>query len=64
VKHRSSVRDKELRYRSDTERAWMAGGRSDAEQRLGHVVCGHYLGSREGRPNVCWRSRGHSGRHL
>ena len=59
-----SLTDKGLRYRSDTEVAQIAAERSAVEHRLGHVICGHYLGNRDGQPNVCWLSRGHSGRHL
>jgi hypothetical protein len=34
------------------------------ETQLDHVICGRYLGTRDGRPNVCWKSRGHAGSHL
>ncbi len=41
----------------DTERA-----RTEAE--LGHAICGHYLGTRNGHPDVCWKTRRHAGTHL
>jgi hypothetical protein len=64
VKVRRSIPHNELRYLSDPEVALIAAERSDAEQHLGHVICGRYLGSRDGRPNLCWKSRGHTGSHL
>jgi hypothetical protein len=38
--------------------------RARVESELGRVVCGRYLGGRDGRPNVCWQSPAHAGRHV
>jgi hypothetical protein len=38
--------------------------RTKVETELEHVICGRYLGTRNGRPDVCWKSRHHAGTHL
>ena len=38
--------------------------RQRVERKLGLSICGRYLGGPDEHPNVCWRSRGHSGAHL
>ena len=61
---RSTAAENQLRYLSDEVVAGILAERANVEQRLDHRICGHYLGNRAGRPNVCWEPRGHPGTHL
>jgi len=38
--------------------------RIQVESELGHGICGRYLGTRNGHPDVCWKTRQHAGTHL
>ena len=53
-----------LRYLDEPRIIAVRAERARVEGELGHVVCGRYLGDREGHPNVCWKSRAHAGSHL
>lgn len=64
VRTRTVQRDDELRYLPEVVVAGVVAERADVEKRLGHTVCGRYLGGPEDRPNVCWKSPGHGDGHL
>jgi hypothetical protein len=53
-----------LKYLSEPVLLAIRAERTRVENQLDHVICGRYLGTRDGRPNVCWKSRGHAGSHL
>jgi hypothetical protein len=53
-----------LRHLPEPVVATIHAERARVESDLGHVICGRYLGNRDGHPNVCWQSRGHAGSHL
>jgi len=53
-----------LAYLAAPLRAAVDVERSRVEHELGHGICGRYLGTRDGHPNLCWKSRGHRGSHL
>jgi hypothetical protein len=44
--------------------AAIAAERTRAESKLGHSICGRYLGGLDEHPNVCWRFPAHGGSHL
>jgi len=53
-----------LKYQDERLVAAVRDERARVESDLGHLICGRYLGDRAGHPNVCWRSRAHTGGHL
>jgi hypothetical protein len=53
-----------LKYLAEPVIAAIGAERAQVEGELGHLICGRYLGDRDGHPNVCWKSRGHGGTHL
>jgi len=61
---KSSPSSAGLRYLPELVVAAIYAERARVESDLGHVICGRYLGNRDGHPNLCWQSRGHTGIHL
>ena len=53
-----------LKYQDERIIAAVRDERARVETEFGHTICGRYLGDRDGHPNVCWRSRAHTGSHL
>jgi hypothetical protein len=53
-----------LKYLSQPLLASIHAECARVETQLGHVICGRYLGTRDGNPDVCWESRGHAGHHI
>jgi len=64
VRARTSIYPKELRYLSPADKGRIITERADTESRLGHSICGRYLGTSDDHPNVCWKTPGHPGTHL
>ena len=53
-----------LKYLDEPLIVAVGAERARVESELGHMVCGRYLGDRDGHPNVCWESPAHAGGHL
>jgi hypothetical protein len=52
-----------LKYQDERLVASVRNERARVTTALGHMICGRYLGNRDGHPNVCWESPRHGGSH-
>ena len=64
MRSRSKQAPDGLQYLEKPLLAAIAAEQAAVESRLGHPICGRYLGGDDAHPNVCWKAPFHTGAHL